>query len=250
MAKKAGDLREFRHDSGEALAFRLVRSARKTLGLIVYRDGSVLVRAPLRLNLADIHSFLRERWEWLQEKRTAFADEPTAVPVSYADGVRFLHEGHWYTLRLLPGVGQRIAVEGDELRVQLPLNKLEDQGEIEASVSRWQRREADRIFPKRLEVCHTMLRELRLSLPPLKIRRMRSRWGSCSSKGVITLNLELVRMPQDCIDYVIIHELCHLVEFHHGPAFYALQQRFMPDWKERKARLQILARQHYLRVEE
>ena len=250
MPKKAGDLREFRHDSGESLAFRLVRSARKSLGLYVFRDGSVLVRAPSRINLAEIYLFLRDRWQWLQEKRTAFADEPTPVPVRYEDGVRFLHGGQWYTLRLKLGASQRIAVEGDELRVQLPLDKLEDQTDIEAAIRRWQRREADRVFPERLAVCHAVLRELRLQVPPLKVRRMKSRWGSCSSKGVITLNLELVRMPLDCIDYVVIHELCHLVEFHHGAAFYALQERFMPDWKERKARLQVLARQHYLRVEE
>jgi len=250
MPKPAGDLREFRHDSGEALPFRLVRSARKSLGLYVYRDGSVLVRAPLRINLAEIYLFLRERWQWLQEKRAAFADEPTPVPVGYADGVRFLHEGNWLRLKLQLGIGQRIAVEGETLRVQLPLDKLNNQAEIEATIRRWQRREADRIFPRRLAVCLEALRELRLPVPPLKVRRMRSRWGSCSSKGVITLNLELVRMPVDCIDYVIIHELCHLREFHHGPAFYALQERFMPDWEARKAHLQQLARQHYLQVDE
>lgn len=248
MSRNQADLKEFRYDSGEALLFKLVRSARKSLGLYVYRDGSVMVRAPQRINLAEIYMFLRERWHWLQEKRAEFADEPTPVPVRYEDGVRFLHLGHWYTLRLQVARRARIALQGEELKVQLPEEVLQDQEAIEAAIRRWQRQEAQRVFPLRLAFCHESMLELQLPFPDLRIRRMRSRWGSCSSRGVITLNLELIRMPLDCIDYVVVHELCHLVEFHHGPEFYALQARFMPEWEERKARLQTLARQHYLQA--
>ena len=87
------------------------------------------------------------------------------------------------------------------------------------------------------------MHDLGLPAPQLRVRKMRSRWGSCSRSAVITLNLELIRMPLPCIDYVITHELCHLVEFNHGPRFYALQARFIPDWKERKRLLETLARQ-------
>lgn len=248
MRSSSSELKEFRHDSGEALLFKLVRSARKTLGLYVYRDGSVLVRAPQRVNLAEIFLFLRGRWQWLQEKRTAFADEALPVAVHYSDGVRFLHLGHWYTLRLQLASRKKIAIQGDEIHVSLPLDILESQEEIEEAIRRWQRQEAHRLFPLRLAFCHESMLTLKLPFPELRIRRMRSRWGSCSSRGVITLNLELIRMPPDCIDYVIIHELCHLVEFHHGPEFYALQERFMPDWEARKLRLNTLARQHYLQA--
>jgi len=86
---------------------------------------------------------------------------------------------------------------------------------------------------------------LRLPFPELKIRKMRTRWGSCTRRGVITLNLELVRMPPACIDYVISHELCHLVEFNHSARFYQLQERFVPDWQVRKRELDELARVHY-----
>jgi predicted metal-dependent hydrolase len=241
-----GDLREFRHDSGEALPFRLVRSARKSLGLFVFRDGSILVRAPNRINLAEIYLFLRERWDWMQQKRTEFADEPAPVPVQYADGARFLHLGQWHVLRLRIAGRAQAGIAGDELVVQLPGGALAMQEDIEAAIRRWQRREAEKLFPVRLAFCHEAMKELHLPFPEMRIRRMRSRWGSCSSRGAITLNLELMRMPLDCIDYVVTHELCHLVEFHHGPAFYALQERFMPDWQARKRLLQELARQQYL----
>ncbi len=249
MPKQARpESQEFHHDSGDSLLFGLVRSARKTLGLYVYRDGSVLVRAPLRAKMADIFIFLQQRWAWLQEKREQFADEPAPVPLAYADGLRFLHLGQRYALRLQPSTRTQISLEGEELVVRMPPLVLESQEEIEQAIRRWQRREALRVFPLRLAFCHEAMRELQLPFPALSVRRMRSRWGSCSSKGAITLNLELIRMPPACIDYVIIHELCHLQEFHHGPAFYALQARFLPDWAERKALLNGLARQQYLQA--
>lgn len=75
-----------------------------------------------------------------------------------------------------------------------------------------------------------MREQLNLPLPQLRVRKMRSRWGSCSRAAVVTLNLELIRMPLECIvDYVITHELCHLAEFNHSPRFYELQARFVPD---------------------
>jgi predicted metal-dependent hydrolase len=86
------------------------------------------------------------------------------------------------------------------------------------------------------------MKELSLPFPELRIRKMRSRWGSCSRRAEITLNLELIRMPLDCIDYVITHELCHLVEFNHSARFYELQSRFFPDWKERRRQLEELGR--------
>ena len=75
----------------------------------------------------------------------------------------------------------------------------------------------------------------------IKLRRMRSRWGSCSHQRDITLNTVLMHMPPACIDYVLHHELCHLHEFNHSPAFYALQGRVCPDWTVQKKALNIFA---------
>ena len=70
---------------------------------------------------------------------------------------------------------------------------------------------------------------------------MQTQWGNCSPGGTITLNPHLVKAPRDCIDYVILHELCHLQEHNHGPAFWVLLERVMPDWERHKARLNDMA---------
>jgi predicted metal-dependent hydrolase len=75
------------------------------------------------------------------------------------------------------------------------------------------------------------------AIPQLSIRRMSRQWGSCSPQGRIALNVALVRAPQECIDYVLLHELIHLEEHNHGPAFYRLLDRHLPHWKQTKARL-------------
>lgn len=232
--------REYRHDTGETLSFRFIRSARKTIALYVHRDGSVLVRAPLRAPLAHVFLFMRERWEWLELQRIRFMEEPAPAPLVYRDGEAFLHLGQPLLLRVRPALRNQARRVGEELHVGLA-----DTGVIADVIELWQRREARRVFPLRLAFCHEAMQDLLLPFPELRIRKMRARWGSCTRKRVITLNLELIRTPPECIDYVITHELCHLVEFNHSAQFYALQARYLPDWKIRRAALDDLARQQY-----
>lgn len=239
---RPGEWQEYRHDSGETIGFRFVRSSRRTIALYVHRDGSVMVRAPLRAPFAEVSHFMRERWEWLQQQRTRFLQDPLPPRYGFADGQPILHLGDEIPLRVVSASRRRALLHEGELRVAVPEPELQDSEALAAVVEAWQRREAQTLFPDRMRHCHERMHELRLPYPQMKIRKMRSRWGSCSRSAVITLNLELVRMPLECIDYVITHELCHLVEFNHSPRFYALQERFEPNWKLLKKRLEELGR--------
>lgn len=240
---RPGEWQEFRHESGEVLGFRFLRSARRTIAIYVNRDGSVLVRAPMRTPFAEICHFLRERWEWLQHHRSRFLREPPPRTQRFEDGEPILHLGEELILRVAEAPRARALRRGQELLLGVPPRAPEDKSAVVAAVEAWQRREALRLFPERLAHCHGAMHDLQLPTPQLRVRKMRSRWGSCSRSAVITLNLELMRMPLECIDYVITHELCHLVEFNHSPRFYELQARYIPDWKERKRRLEALGRQ-------
>lgn len=243
--RRTAEWREYRHDSGEVLAFQFARSARKTLAIYINRDASVLVRVPLRVSLGEVALFLRERWDWIQTQRQKFLSSPAPQAFRYKDGEAFRHLGQDYLLQLAPGSRDLATCSRQILNVRLTPESLIDEAALEKVIERWQRREALKLFPQRLAVCHEAMQVLRLPFPELKIRKMRSRWGSCSRSAVITLNLELMRMPLDCIDYVITHELCHLVEFNHSPRFYELQARFRPEWKLHKQQLESLAREHY-----
>jgi len=93
------------------------------------------------------------------------------------------------------------------------------------------------VFQARLDLGYPRLERYGIERPQIAIRKMQSQWGSCTGAGKITLNLRLIQMPSECIEYVIVHELCHLKEHNHSPAFYALLGRVMPDWEKRKAKL-------------
>ncbi|MDQ8036274.1 MAG: SprT family zinc-dependent metalloprotease [Pedobacter sp.] len=237
--------REYRHDSGEVLSFRFTRSARKTLAIYINRDASVSVRVPLRVSLAEVALFLRERWSWIQAQRLQFLQNPAPAPFRYRHGETFKHLGQDYVLQVEAGLRDQASAVGNLLKVRLTPASMADEAVLELVIERWQRREALKLFPQRLAECHARMQVLSLPYPELKIRKMRSRWGSCSRSAIITLNLELMRMPLVCIDYVIIHELCHLVEFNHSPRFYELQSRFLPEWKQHKQQLEMLARAHF-----
>ena len=103
----------------------------------------------------------------------------------------------------------------------------------------WYRSKANIYFAQVFEECWRPLQKKGIDKPTLKIRNMKTRWGSLSRKGNLTLNLELIRAPRECIEYVVIHELCHLFHPNHGAAFYNLLERMLPDWIKRKHKLEM-----------
>ena len=123
----------------------------------------------------------------------------------------------------------------------LLMREYKDFTAVQKALLAFYRRQAQSLFEERMALCFNAFPQQGLSAkkqPTVTIRKMRRRWGSCSSRGDVTLNLLLMRMPVSCIDYVIIHELCHLWEFNHGVAFYRLMARALPDWRVHKEQLE------------
>ena len=112
-------------------------------------------------------------------------------------------------------------------------------GDVRAMIERWYRDRAHAKFAERLEVSLTRFTPPERFRPRgLIIRRLERRWGSMSPAGRLLLNQRLIEAPTQCLDYVISHELCHIAEPHHGPAFFDLLSRVMPDWPKKKDRLE------------
>ena len=103
----------------------------------------------------------------------------------------------------------------------------------------WYTQRAHEKYAESFERCWPNFERQGLPRPQLKIRRMKTRWGSLSQRGTLTLNVSLIQAPRDCIDYVITHELCHLKHHDHSPAFYRLLEKVMPDWEKRKHKLEL-----------
>ncbi|MBK8798555.1 MAG: M48 family metallopeptidase [Anaerolineales bacterium] len=219
-----------------AIEYTLNDAPRKTLAISVHPDCSVTVKAPAGSDFAAVEAFLRKRAAWILRKQAEFAVAPSQPPPRrYVSGENFAHLGRQYRLSVTEGEREWVKLTRTHLEVITP-NKA-DTAYVRAQVDAWLRRQAQRYFYERVVVLLPRFHPLVLPEPELGIRAMKSRWGSCTGKGKITLNLHLMRVPQSCIDYVIVHELCHLIELNHSKRFYTLLEKVMPDWQTRRERL-------------
>jgi len=224
-----------------AAGYQLVRSARRSLAIHIRQDGEVIVRAPMRMPISEIEYFVESRRDWIAGHLSEIAAR-TPEP-SWIDGRLWWHLGETYPIQ--PQLRRRrsaVVMDEDEGVMLVAPALLEDNERLQAALWQWQKAQALQLLPERVAL---LVARHGPSWQPsaLNMRRMRSRWGSCSKNGKIILNTHLLHAPMACIDYVICHEMAHMREFNHSPRFYAWQAVLCPDWRERKAELTRLARE-------
>ncbi len=223
----------------QRISFTLVWRNRKQLGIEVHPDKSVIVLAPVGKSLETVLQRVRKRATWIIRQRDYFERfQPLPPPKRFISGETHRYLGRQYRLKVVASEDESVKLVGRFIWVYSSYPA--DPARTEALLQAWYATHAKAMFTKRLAVCQKVARGVNKVEPRVIVRRMKNRWGSCSNRGTILLNTELVKAPIDCIDYVIVHELCHLRERNHTPAFYRLLSRCMPDWERRKARLETV----------
>ncbi|CAA7619552.1 M48 family metallopeptidase [Magnetospirillum sp. SS-4] len=221
-----------------AIEFIVVRRGRKTLEIAVEPDATVVIAAPLDAAMADIEAKVRKRAAWIRRQQRYFIQYLPRTPERrYVAGETHLYLGRQYRLKVVPHIQAKVALVRGFIVVQThhPA-KTEVTREL---VENWYRERAHTKFAERLEVNLLRFPEPDHFRPKgLIVRQLQQRWGSMSPAGRLLLNRRLIEAPIDSIDYVITHELCHMSEPHHGPAFFELLDRVLPDWQKRKERLE------------
>jgi len=219
------------------LDYEIVFSRRKTLGLYVYPNGRIVVRAPNRTAKRVIVEFVYERERWALEKRKEFLALPQAPAIRYTNGATHHFLGEACQLELRPSTKNDISLCGRLIQVR---TKNSAESLVKKQVLSWFRQQAKVVYAERAAELYPLFSDYDIPRPELSVRRYKSRWGSCSRDGAITLSLELVRYPVPLIDYVLVHEMCHLLEFNHSPRFYQVMTQILPDWKRKKVALESL----------
>ncbi len=209
----------------------------RRIHLEINNEGDLRVIAPKRMSRRAIHKTLQQRAHhvarFLIKARARQRDLPEYF---YCNGENHMFMGRLYPLEILGRRGKSGTADLVDEHIQLMiLEPTPDK--IRNKLENWYRQQAQQYFAERLAVYSQAAPWTNGKPPPMRLRRMKRTWGSCSSKGVITLNPHLVKAPAECIDYVIAHEVCHLREHNHGKAFYALQEQLYPGWREAKALL-------------
>lgn len=233
---KALDVNQSTKNKISGIPYQLVRSRRKTIAIHVYRNGQVEVRAPKQAPRLLVERFLLDKLPWIEKKREEWQALPDPHQLSFKPGSvhYFLGEPHELNFG-----------SDDPALAQITLRpRQRDETSIKRALERWYRQQAFQVFEERHKFWCDQLHHLSLPDSEIKLRKMKARWGSCSRHGTITLNTQLVRYPLPCVDGVIVHELCHLLEFNHSPRFYGLMDQAYPSWKASDKLLKELALQY------
>lgn len=215
------------------LLFTLIRSPRrKTVDIVIKPDNTITVRAPERLSDRSIHEIVEQKSAWIREKMANNLQQNESVqPKSYRNGEEFLFLGKRYILEKVAG-GSGVALVDGTLCVGIPRDSCEcERSPVVTPLHSWYRGQALHLIAERI-----LFWRKRMNVSPrdVKVKKLKSRWGSCSQKGNVNFNWLLVLAPMEIVDYVVVHELCHLLHPNHSPAFWELVESMVPDYRERR----------------
>jgi predicted metal-dependent hydrolase len=200
---------------------KLVRSKRKTLALIVESDGRLTVRVPLRMKDDDIRQFVMEKEKWIKRKQ-AKVRKDSIRPRAYVDGETFPYLGKDYPLQIVSSQKPALVLNQS---FKLSKGALEN---AESEFVEWYKKQARDVFPARVS-CYA--EKHGFEVKKIRISSAHTRWGSCSSRGTLSFTWKLVLAPLEVLDYVVVHELCHLHELNHSRMYWALVEDILPDYK-------------------
>jgi predicted metal-dependent hydrolase len=218
------------------IQYRLHLSERRSLKIIVSPELSVDVLAPKSAEDNQIHAAVQKKALWVARKLDRQETyHPLPTPKRYVSGETCVYLGRQYRLKVSEGNKKPAKLLGRFLWVRVA-DKTHN-GSVRRAVNKWYRAHAHETFSRYMEKCYTIASRHGIPQPLLSIRVMRRRWGSCSSTGRITLNINLIQAPVHCIEYLIMHELCHLKYHNHSKTFFSFLTRCQPDWRKRKETL-------------
>jgi hypothetical protein len=216
--------------------FELTFANRKSLGITVTPDLDVRVKAPDGTPIIDIKERLRKRAPWIIRQQSFFLSfHPKNPPRKFVSGETHLFLGRPYRLKIIDSEIEEVKISGKFIEVF-----TFEKSRAEALLCEWYLQNAKKKFHSIAAPLIKRFKKYEVEPSSIILRNMPTRWGSCTPRGKIILNPELIKAPKGCIEYVIVHELCHLVHPNHTQNFVDLQTREFRDWEKWKGRLERL----------
>ena len=218
----------------KTINYNLQYRDRKTLGITVHIDRQVTVKAPLDASIIQIKEKVRKRAPWILKQQSYFLSfEPRTPARRYIGGETHLYLGKQYRLKFVSSNTNKVLLKGGFLEIHVV-----DKSKGKQLLLDWYSDKANKHFHELSEKWIAKFQKYKVCPSTIMIQQMSNRWGSCTPKGKIILNTELIQTPKKCIEYVIVHELCHLVHHNHSKAFFDLQTSVFPDWRMWKEKLE------------
>jgi predicted metal-dependent hydrolase len=229
---------DFIQFGSKRIDYRVIYSNRKSLGISVTPELDVIVKVPVGASPEKVKEKLRKKAAWIIKQQSFFLSFHPKTPARrFVGGETHLYLGRQYQLKVISGTNEAVKLKGRFIEVTA-INK----SRVRELMTKWYLQNAKAKFSVIAEPFISRFKKYKVQPSSLVLREMPTRWGSCTPKGKIILNPELIKAPKGCIEYVIVHELCHLVHHDHTQKFIDLQTKEMPDWEKWKSRLEkILA---------
>lgn len=222
----------------DTIEYTLFYARRKTLEIAVHSDSSVIIKAPITSTLQEIEERVIKKAQWILKQKTYFNQfSPRKEAKKYISGETHFYMGRQYRLRIEYGNATGVKLSRGFFTVSCPAES--SWLIVKKEMEKWYLQKAAIQFYASLDRCWSSFENLKVSKPRIKMRQMKTRWGSFSRKSGITLNTELIKASKECIDYVVTHELCHIKHHNHGKEFYGLLEEIIPDWKKVKHKLEL-----------
>lgn len=217
--------------------YQLLKQDRKTLSLTITPDLRIILKCPLRTDNERIENFLQKKWFWLEKQLSFFKKYQRKIyEKEYISGESYLYLGRQYKLIVRRGKEDLVTLTRGLLTVYTT-KEVENSRYNKKLINAWYEKKTEIIFRDRLT---EMLKKFEYkNIPALTIREMKKRWGSFINKNKIILNPKLIHTSKECIDYVIIHELCHFSFKNHNSKFWQLLSEKYPRWEKVKVKLEM-----------
>ncbi len=229
-------MKSFIQFGSKQIHFLLEYSDRKSLGITVKPDFNVSVKAPPGTSLEKVKEILKKKASWIIKQQSYFLSfHPKTPPRKYISGETHLYLGRQYRLKIRKRKAEAVKLRGKFIEVT-----TSDKSRVKDLVKVWYLKNAKMKFEIIANPLINRFKKYKVEPSSIVFREMPKRWGSCTAKGKVILNPELIKAPKACIEYVIIHELCHLIYYDHTQKFIDLQTKEMPDWEKWKTKLEKL----------
>lgn len=204
--------------------------------IVLTPPEQIRVLVPSGIDLEKVEAFVQAKSSWIRKHLEHWRNlPPPPPPPGYVNGEEHLFLGERYPLRIVPGSRDLAEIRNGKLWVVTQGFPFPEK--VARVLDRWYREQAERVFREVFEQQFGPFSSMELPRPEIKVRHMKRRWGTMHRTRLMLLNQDLVKAPRSCVEYIVVHELCHMVHPHHQAPFHRLVAQVMPDWQERKRRL-------------
>ena len=221
---------------GNGFVAEIVRSSRRKTAAIKIKKGKVFVVVPECLTMAAIESLVDKKHRWIKEKLAIQNEIMDIKPKEFISGESFSYLGKNHPLKIESGLYPVIKLHQDELVVSVRDKTVDNSQAIKQLLFKWYKQQAESELRDKTEKYSSIIG---VNPSSVTIKSFKSRWGSCSIAGGIQYNWKIIIAPDRIVNYVVIHELCHILHHNHSPAFWKAVEKYCHDYRDCSAWLKI-----------